>query len=218
MSPSTLPELDAPPPGQVMVACAECDQLMYCPVSSSQGIPRCPVCGAQQQASRPFNPVTPLAIALTALILAIPANIYPQLTFSLLGQPNYYTLVGGAQHLLESGFWWVGLLVLIGTVAAPLGLLALIFLICVAWFSHAPTGFLAPLLKGYHHLTSWVMLDVYLLSVIVSVVKLKDLGQFEFSMGFYCFVLLLLTLSAAMTTFNQERFWDLLEERNRARD
>lgn len=201
-----------------MVACAECDQLMYCPVRSNQGIPRCPVCGAAQHASRPFNPVTPLAIALTALILAIPANIYPQLTFSLLGQPNYYTLMGGAQHLLDSGFWWVGLLVLIGTVAAPLGLLSLILLIGMAWFIKAPYGYLAPLLKAYRHLTSWVMLDVYLLSVIVSVVKLKDLGQLQFSVGFYCFVLLVAALSAAMTTFNQERFWDLLEERNRAGD
>lgn len=218
MPPPSLPELDAPPPGQVLVACAECDQLMYCPVRSNQGIPRCPACGAAQQASRPFDPATPLAIAMAALILAIPANIYPQLTFSLLGQPNYYTLIGGAQHLLDSGFWWVGLLVLIGTVAAPLGLLLLILLVCLAWFSRAPTRILARLLKWYHHLTSWVMLDVYLLSVIVSVVKLKDLGDFEFSLGFYCFVLLLLSLSAAMITFNQERFWDLLEERNRARD
>jgi len=216
--PPTLPALDAPPAGQVLLACAECDQLMYCPVRSTGGLPRCPGCGVAQKASRPFDPVVPFALALAALILALPANIYPQLTFSLLGQPNYYTLIGGAQHLLDSGFWWVGLLVIVGTVAAPLGLLMLITFICLGWFSGAPRGLMVVLLKGYHHLTSWVMLDVYLLSVIVSVVKLKDLGEFEFSQGFYCFVLLLLTLSAAMTSFNQERFWQLLEERDHAGD
>lgn len=213
-----LSELPPPPPGQRLVACAECDQLMYSPLRSAEGVPRCPVCGAHQAASKPFNPTTPLAITLAALILAIPANLYPQLSFSLLGQPNYYTLAGGAEHLIDSGFWWVGLLVLLGTVLAPLGLLGLMLSVCLAWFIRAPTHVIARLLKCYHYLAAWIMLDVYLLSVIVSVVKLKDMGHLEFTTGFYCFVLLLLTLGAAVSCFNEERFWDLLEERSRARD
>jgi paraquat-inducible protein A len=156
-------------------------------------------------------------MALTAIILAIPANLYPQLSFSLLGQANYYTLWGGAQHLLNTGFWWVGLLVITGTVVAPLALLSLILLLCLGWFGKLPNDFFYPLLKTYRHLSSWVMLDVYLLAVIVSVVKLQDMGDFALTRGFYCFVLLLLSLSAALATFNQERFWELLEERDRAR-
>lgn len=210
-------ELSPPPPGYTLAACAECDQLVHCPSPCRQGSAHCPTCGSALASSRTFKPAVPLAIALTALILAIPANIYPQLTFSFLGQPNYYTLWGGAQHLLNTGFWWVGLLVITGTVIAPLALLALILLLCLGWFGGFSKHLLYPLLKAYRHLSSWAMLDVYLLAVIVSVVKLQDMGDFALAQGFYCFVLLLLSLSAAVATFNQERFWELLEERECAR-
>ncbi|MDO3383826.1 paraquat-inducible protein A [Gilvimarinus algae] len=199
------------PPATHLSACLECDQLLDIP--DDQPRPRCPRCGAAQAPFQPFDPTRPLALALAALILAIPANLYPQMAFSLLGRPNAYTLAGGAWHLIDVGFWWVGALVLVCTLVAPLVLLSLIIGTCLAWKLHLPSSWIASGLKLYHQVASWVMLDVYLLAVIVSVVKLKDMGSFELTTGFFCFVLMLVLLSVAMVSFNTERFWDLWEAR-----
>lgn len=199
-----------------LTACADCDQLLQAPVPSG-GHLHCPVCGKRLFELEKFSPSTSLAIALTALILALPANLYPQLVFSLLGQSNHYTLAGGALHLMEQGFWWVASLVLVGTVIAPLTLLLLIISATLVWYARWPASYLKFLLRSYQHLVNWVMLDVYLLSVIVSVVKLKTMGQLDFTLGFYCFIAMMLLTSAAVVSFKTGPFWDLLEQHSHAR-
>lgn len=177
----------------------------------------CPVCGRRIMELETFSPEYPLAIALAALVLAIPANVYPQLDFALLSQQNNYTLAGGAMHLMEQGFWWVGALVLAGTVIAPLCVLLLIILSLLGWYLRLPYAGLAFLLRLYNHTVNWVMLDVYLLSVIVSVVKLKSMGQLHFTLGFYSFVVMMLLTSAAVLSFKTGPFWNQLESRQHAR-
>ncbi|HEV8079047.1 MAG TPA: paraquat-inducible protein A [Marinobacter sp.] len=199
-----------------LAACPDCDQLIQAP-TNPDGHLHCPVCQKRLFELETFTPAAPLAIALAALILAVPANLYPQLGFSLLGQTNHYTLTGGALHLMEQGFWWVGSLVLAGTVIAPLLLLLLITSASVTWYLRLPSGYLKFLLRSYQHLVNWAMLDVYLLSVIVSVVKLKTMGQLDFTLGFYCFIAMMLLTSAAVVAFKTGPFWDLLEHAPHAR-
>ena len=199
-----------------LAACGDCDQLLRAPAVVG-GHMHCPICGRRIFELEEFSPSRPLAIALAALLMAIPANSYPQLGFSLLGQENHYTLTGGALHLMEQGFWWVGALVLAGTVIAPLAVLLLITLSVLVWYLRLPGGWLKLLLRTYNHMVNWTMLDVYLLSVIVSVVKLKSMGQLQFTLGFYCFVAMMLLTSAAALAFKTGPFWDLLERRQDAR-
>lgn len=199
---------------QSLAACAECDELLTLPEPGTKGVWACPVCGHRQPARGPLALHQVQALALAALIVAIPANLYPQMQFGLLGRDNSYTLIGGATHLWNNGFWWVSALVLLCTVIAPIVMAGLIF--CAATLARLGAGLhrVGPLLRFYRHLATWVMLDVYLLSVIVAVVKLQDMGDFAFTRGFYCFVVMLLLLSAAIGRFHVRALWDQLEARD----
>lgn len=204
--------------GETITACLECDLLLKRPEPSKASEARCPRCGSRDPASRYFSPQTSLAIALAGLIVAIPANLYPQMQFSLLGRPNTYTLTEGALELIDSGFWWVGGLILLCTVIAPLVVLGCIALISLLWSLQRVWGLTARLLKVFHYITSWAMLDVYLLSVIVSLVKLMDMGKLELTTGFFCFVAMLLLTTAATLLFNSEACWDAVEKHQHAGD
>ncbi|WP_211211721.1 paraquat-inducible protein A [Gilvimarinus chinensis] len=155
-----------------------------------------------------------MALALAGLIVAIPAHVYPQMSFGLVGAPNTYTLIGGAGQLMDMGFIWVGALVLLCTAVAPVFLLVVVFGTCSAWFLGVRRYWVQLGLKLYHRIAPWVMLDVYLLAVIVSMVKLMDMGSFEISMGFVCFLCLLVLLGLTMGQFNTDRFWDLTEHQH----
>ncbi|UTF61293.1 paraquat-inducible protein A [Gilvimarinus sp. DA14] len=179
--------------------------------------PKCPRCGSALPGAAPLNPSIPMALALAGLIIAIPTHVYPQMSFGLVGAPNTYTLLGGAWRLMDMGFVWVGALVLLCTAVAPVFLLAVVFATCSAWFLGARVSLIHLGLKLYHRIAPWVMLDVYLLAVIVSMVKLVDMGSFEISTGFICFLCLLVLLGLTMGQFNTDRFWDLTE-RQHARD
>ena len=193
-------------------ACEECDLLLT--VHASHRRPRCPRCGAVQASARAFKPTSAIALSLSGLILAIPAFVYPQMNFSLVGNPNTYTLLGGAKVLMDMGFYWVGALILLCTCIAPVALLILVMLTSLGWQLHLPTRWVRKGLKLYHHILPWVMLDVYLLAVAVSMIKLMDMGDFSLTRGFACFLGLLAVLALTTRQFNTDRFWDLTEQRD----
>ncbi|MDO3384969.1 paraquat-inducible protein A [Gilvimarinus sp. SDUM040013] len=204
--------------GDTITACLECDLLLARPAPSKSREARCPRCGSRDSASRYFTSQTSLAVSLAALIVAIPAHLYPQMEFTLLGRPTTYTLTEGALALIDKGFLWVGGLILLSTVVAPLLLLVCIALISLLWSMQQAWAFTARLLKLFHYITSWAMLDVYLLSVIVSVVKLLDMGKLELSTGFFCFVAMLVLTTAATLLFNSEACWNAIEKHQHAGD
>lgn len=203
-------------PDYTITACLDCDLLIRRPAPTKSSEARCPRCGHRDSASRYFSSQSSLALSLTALIIAIPANIYPQMTFSLLSRPNTYTLTEGALELFSSGFWGVGGLILLCTVIAPIVVLLCIFMISLLWSLRRAWWLTAYLLKVFHYATSWAMLDVYLLSMIVAMVKLRDMGAFELSAGFFCFVLMLILTTASTLLFNHEACWDAVERHQNA--
>ena len=59
------------------------------------------------------------AFALAALVLYIPANIYPVLTVIRLGAGQPSTILGGVRELMEIGMWPLAALVFFASVAVP---------------------------------------------------------------------------------------------------
>ncbi|MDO6748544.1 paraquat-inducible protein A [Gilvimarinus sp. 1_MG-2023] len=204
-------------PSATTTACQECDLLIQRPAPTKSNEARCPRCGHRDSASRYYSAQSSIAVSLTALIIAIPAHLYPQIAFTLLGRPASYTLFEGALTLFNSGFWWVGCMILLCTVIAPLLVLMCIFLISLSWILRRVNETTARLLKLLHYTTNWAMLDVYLLSMIVSLVKLQDMGKFELSTGFFCLIAMLVLTTAATLLFNSEACWDAVERQRNAR-
>ena len=58
------------------------------------------------------------------------------------------------------------------------------------------------------------MLKVYTLGIMVSAVKLKDLGGLDPGIGLYCFVGLLLMTVIQTLVLDKYLFWDLIEKGN----
>jgi len=61
-----------------------------------------------------------LAFLITAIILYIPANIYPILITKQFGSSSESTIMGGIMHLWEAGSYPVALIILVASVFVPL--------------------------------------------------------------------------------------------------
>ena len=59
------------------------------------------------------------ALALAALVLYVPANIYPILHMSAYGAYSESTVWDGARGLLENNEWFVGIVVLVASIIVP---------------------------------------------------------------------------------------------------
>jgi paraquat-inducible protein A len=58
----------------------------------------------------------------------------------------------------------------------------------------------------------WGMLEICMLGILVSIIKLKDLAQISYGIGLFCFVLLLTISLVASVTLDEHKYWSLIKK------
>ncbi|MBC9250647.1 paraquat-inducible protein A [Pseudomonas alcaligenes] len=195
-----------------LIACHECDLLMYHPHLGEEQKANCPRCGYELLVHRRQMRRRSLALVLTALLLFVPANFLPIISLNLLGQNAVDTVWTGVLGLYSSGMQGVALVVLLCSMLVPLiKLLCQLFvLLSMPYPALRPQGI--QLYRAYHHLREWGMLEVYLFGILVSIVKLKDMADLHLGVGLACFVGLMLAQVWLEVTMSPHQVWDALSE------
>jgi paraquat-inducible protein A len=213
LSPVPLEQL----PLDQLIACHECDLLMRKPELALEQKASCPRCGYDLCAHRAQVERRSLALVLTALVLFLPANFLPIMQLTLLGQTTRDTVWSGVLGLWHGGMEVIALVVFLCSMAVPLLklLCQLSVLLCIRWRRALSWG--TWLYRSYHHLREWGMLEVYLIGILVSIVKLVDMAELTLGPGLFCFVGLLLAQVWLEMTMSPHQIWDALEEGRDAR-
>lgn len=157
-----------------------------------------------------------LALCISALVFYFPANFLPLLEIHFLGSIRTTTVFQGAFAVLEQGYWVVGLAVLAAAVIGP-GLLILSILaqiLIVKWGLSVPfwRHCLQQLLKQHAWLSQLTMLEIYVISFLVSSFQLSDFSDIHFGMGTFCFTMLFLVTLFLQREYDIDHMWTLLDE------
>ena len=172
---------------------------------------KCPRCG--HVVCQPvYNSIEKsMALAVTGLLLFVPAVSLPLLTLSILGQSEQETMLSGIVVLYQGGYSWVAVLVGLCSVLIPLLKLLLILYITVGLSVKNYCKGLAKSFRLYHRLNTWGMLEVYLLGILVSIVKLLDVAEVVPGIGLYCFGGLLLITVLLSAALDKGAVWEAIE-------
>lgn len=205
------------PASSHLTACAECD-LLLAEVAVPEGSESvCPRCGHSLQEGRPDSVLHAVILSTIGLILLVPAMGMPLLSLSSTGLLHDVSLTHAVLALGNSGYWEVATLVAVCALAAPFLNLWLVFTVGVVLQMGAAPSWLPALLRLNHHVREWAMPEVFLMAVLVSVVKLKDMAQLLPGIGLYCFVCLMLCTLLIETLIDQHELWQAYEK-NRAQE
>src|SRR5213080_1461464 len=200
-----------------LLACRDCGQLHRAPgsVLAGKGL-ACVRCGSNLSRYPPTGLDTPLALATTALILLLLANIYPIFLVNLEGRAGQDLLISGPLRLSEYGgpFAGLGMLVAGLSFVIPLVWLCLVVIVLTGLRSGDPAlrPRLAPLWKTAMLLYPWSMLDVYLLGAYVAYSRLSDAVETNVAAGGYALGALVLVQAMLMITLGVRRIWDMIAE------
>ncbi len=195
-----------------LTACHECDLLVKKqPVAYGEKA-CCPRCGNKLYEPKKSSVDKCMAMAISGLILIFPANFLPLMTMEVLGRSEQDTLISGVVALSQEGYWFVALLVLAAGTLIPLSKLLLMLFItsCLKWGLRP--GFLAWSFRFYHEIDTWGMIEVYMLAILVSAVKLLDIAEIVPGVGLYCFAVLLLTTVLLSVNLDENLFWEMIED------
>ncbi len=153
-----------------------------------------------------------LALVLAALLLYFPANFLPIMQLNLLGRVTDDTVWTGVLSLYRSDMQGIAFVVLLCSMVVPLLklLCQFVVLLCIATRRAESLGML--LYRTYHHLREWGMLEVYLLGILVSIIKLRDMAELSLGIGLACFAGLLVVQVWLELVMSPQQVWEALAE------
>ncbi len=212
MSDSSLtapqPDANTLPLDSSVIACHDCDLLLHDKKVQSNRKASCPRCGAVLHITRPNSMNRTLALSLTGLILFIPANVMPVLTLEIMGLSTTNTMVNGIVLMAQGGYWWMSFLVFFCSILSPLLKLLLLAYTSAGYLFDWSGKSLSFSLKLYQRLDEWGMFDVYMLGILVSYIKMKDMGVLTPGFGLWAFAALLVVATACSAVFDPHAVWN----------
>ena len=191
------------------VACSTCGLLVSNRYQARRG-PLCPRCGAVLYSRKPDSMSRTWGLLIAAIILYIPANVYPILTVISFGRETTSTIIGGVIDLAASGQWVVAAIVFVASVFVPVfKILALLFLVLsvqLKWRARPRSRTL--LYRFTEFIGRWSMIDIFMISILIALVKLQALATVTAGPGAIAFAaVVIITMFAAMT-FDPRLIWD----------
>lgn len=196
-----------------LIACHECDLLQRKRALREGETARCVRCGAFLYQHRRHSLDRALALSLASLILFALANAFPFLSMEVQGRVQSITLPSAVVALYEEGqlllAGCVGLMILLAPLLKILGLLYVLIPLQL----HRPLPRSPLTYRVVELLAPWSMMEVYLIGVLVSLVKLAELAQIVLGVSFWSFIGLIVTETAAGVMLDHHALWHRMDQR-----
>ena len=193
------------------IACHECDVIHRITPLPGKVAAHCIRCGAVLYKHKPNSLDRTLAFALAGLILFILANSFPFLGLKIGAQVRETNLITGIHELYLQGMHMIATLVLITTVLAPfIQMMCLFYVLLPLKFDRVPRR-MPRVLRFLEHVLPWSMMEVFMVGILVSVVKLAGMAKIIPGISLYSFLALIFVLTAMIVSLDSHLIWQKWE-------
>lgn len=194
-----------------MIACHECDLLYHLPPVPEGSKAVCGRCGALLYAHKKNSLDRTFALVISGLILLAAANLFPLLGMKSGGLIMETTLIQGVTTLYKQGMTWLSLLVLFTCVLAPLVQLGGLFYVLSPLKFNRVAPMTPAVFRFIRKLQPWSMMEVFMLGILVSIVKLAKMATIIPGLSLYAFAALIFVLAWAVASLDPHIVWEKIE-------
>ena len=193
---------------EAVVSCRVCGLVQTVPPLPARATARCVRCRFKLFKRKTSSLTRTGALALAALVLYFPANLFPIVTTEYWGASTKTTIFDGIRGLFQTGQWPIGCLVFTTSILTPilkiLGLLILVVTIRTQRW---------PRLRSWVYriiqiVDPWNMLEVYMLAILVAIAELGKIATVHPGFGVISFAAVVVLTIAATITFDPRLIWD----------
>jgi len=195
-----------------MVACTACGLVCSAayPLKNEAPIASCPRCGQMLRRRKPDSARRTATLLMAAIILYIPANLFPIMTVIQFYRGGSHTIVEGVRELYVAGMLPLALLVFFASITVPvLKILSLGVMVLGVWRGSA--SWLVDRSKLYwavDFIGRWSMIDVFMVSILVGLVQFGALGNVTANVGIEFFASVVVLTIFAANAFDPRIMWD----------
>jgi len=194
--------------------CHGCSLLVRRPPMVGRKHVRCPRCGARLHLRKSNSIARTWALLIAALIFYLPANLLPVTITTYLGSTQSDTILSGVIFFMQTGSWGIALIIFVASIVVPIAKLVILggLLLSVQRRSSWRPEERTRLYRITEMVGRWSMLDVFVVTVLVALVRLGYLTTIEAGSGIVYFAAVVVTTMIAAMTFDPRLIWDALEK------
>mgnify|MGYP002622635875 CR=1 FL=1 len=187
--------------------CPHCDAVYVRAPLSPDERAYCRRCGGELYRNHEVRIAALLPLVFAGFITYVTCNVFPIVTLEIQGLSTQTTVWGAVRAMAHHGMWPVATLVLATTTLVPfleLGLLT--YLLASLAAGRVPVGF-GPIVRFMRVARPWGMVEVFLLGIVASMVKLSAMATVVPGPALWAFGALV-ALLAIVIVVDPADFWE----------
>ncbi|MGN6525503.1 MAG: paraquat-inducible protein A [Burkholderiaceae bacterium] len=195
--------------------CAGCAAVCEPPAAAlAQGRTRCPRCDAAVHPRKPDSIARSWAYLLAATALYLPANLLPVTHTASIAGRSTDTIFSGIVYLWHDGSFALAVIVFIASIVVPVTKLLVLSLLLIS-LQRQETRWLRQRLQAFRLLEMigrWSMLDVFVVTMLSSLVQVESLAELEPRPGAIAFGAVVVLTMLATHAFDPRLLFDRAED------
>ncbi|MGL5030809.1 MAG: PqiA/YebS family transporter subunit [Aeromonas sp.] len=199
-------------------ACEECDRLIPATTLAVGEASCCPQCGHTLSQHLPQQTLRPIAYGLAAFIMFVLVNSFTFMSFSAKGLSQQMTFLQSITTLVDEGYLFLAVLLSLTLIGLPLVYMSSIMLVLWRLNKDLHQNALRSLGRLLCRIKPWLMVDVFLVGVLVSLVKLMGMADIQMGLSFWAFVGYTVLLIKMISSFDRMWLWQQMFGPTKARD
>lgn len=199
---------------EILIGCEECGLVTQLPVLSDGQKASCPRCGhlLAKQISMPYQ--RPISYGVACLIMLVLSISFPFMSFSVKGIRQEISLLHAAEMLNVFQNTLLAALLLLTVVILPAVYISI--LLYLYWMARRNrsgkpkkkfTWVHKRLCRRMFQIESWLMVDVFLIGVLVSLIKIASLADIGLGMSFWAFCIYTLLVVKCVSMVDRTWLW-----------
>jgi len=198
-------------PTDELIACPDCDALFSAPVLKNAQRIDCPHCQHRISEKKAGTLQRSAAFASAAAVLFVVAHFFPFLSIEVGSRGNQTALFGSVWALYTNGSPGLACMVAIFIIAAPAAaIIGILYVLLPLLMGRKVIG-ATTVCRLVFDTLPWNMIEVFMLGILVSLLKLAKLATVHLGISFWAFAVLILCVTASFSAVDRLDLWRRLE-------
>ncbi len=193
------------------IACHECDLIHDIPSMPDRAAAVCVRCGCVMFRAQKDSIDRTLAWTFAGLVLYAVVVSFPFLAIKNGPIGNETGLLTGIEFLYRQGIIPLAVLVLLTCILMPLIQMLGLLYIFIPLKLNVRVKYAIPVFRLFKHIKPWSMMEIYMLGILVSIVKLGKMATIVPGLAVIAFGLLIFVLNFALSAVDEHMVWENLE-------
>ncbi len=203
--------------GVKIVCCHECDELVKISNPHCEGRFKCPNCGHLLFRHKEGMIERMYALGIAALVLFALTNYFPFLSFHVAGNTSHANFFTSSIYLFQEEQFLLAVALMMTTMVVPfIRIMLILTLFGPLYYGYLPR-YTSVSLKLLTFSQPWAMLDVFLVGVFVSMVKLIKMGTIIPGTSLWAFMVMVFVMAGMQVTLNPHPIWERVGEDQKRR-